>query len=247
VSARRGARFWLVTLASALGIAATLALGFWQWSRAAEKIALQSSIDQRKAMPAIDALALVGAKSIGDILYRPVVLRGEWLPQYTVYLDNRQMHGKPGFYVVTPLRLEGSRVCVLIERGWVQRNFLEREKLPPMQTPAGVVEVRGRVAPPPAKLYEFEGAEAGAIRQNLDLARFRIETGLPLPELAVQQTGEVSEGLLRDWPQPATGVERHYGYVFQWWAIAFVIAIFYAWFQFIAPRRQSRREARRHV
>jgi surfeit locus 1 family protein len=73
------------------------------------------------------------------------------------------------------------------------------------------------------------------------LAQFRAETGLDLLELAVQQTGGSSEGLLRDWPAVATGVEKHYGYAFQWWALSGLIAILYAWFQFIAPRRKAAR------
>jgi surfeit locus 1 family protein len=148
------------------------------------------------------------------------------------------MHGKPGFYVVTPLKLEGSARAVLVQRGWVPRNFEDRVKLPAVETPSGGVEVRGRMAPPPAKLYEFDGAGSGPIRQNLDLARFREETQLDLLELSVLQLGPPSEGLLRDWPQVASGVEKHYGYAFQWWALSALIAVLYAWFQFIAPRRR---------
>jgi surfeit locus 1 family protein len=167
-----------------------------------------------------------------------VDLRGHWVASRTVFLDNRQMQGKVGFYVVTPLRLEGSDRAVLVERGWVQRNFLQRDKLPEIPTPGGVVELRGRLAPPPAKLYEFSGAGSGVIRQNLDLAGFRAETGLPLLELSVQQTGAASGGLLRDWPEPASGAATNYGYAAQWWAMSILIAILYVWFQFIAPRRK---------
>jgi surfeit locus 1 family protein len=130
---------------------------------------------------------------------------------------------------------------VLVQRGWVQRNFTRREDLPAIQTPTGTVEVRGRLAPPPAKLYAFDAQESGPIRQNLDLNRFRIETGLPLLPLSVQQTGPASEGLLRQWPQAGSGAEKNFGYAFQWWAMAATLAILYVWFQFIQPRRQARR------
>ncbi|MES2784668.1 MAG: SURF1 family protein [Pseudomonadota bacterium] len=236
-SASKG-RFWIVTLAALIALAATVSLGFWQLGRAQDKLALQAAINERLAMPPMTSDALV--RPLPEILHRTVVLRGTWLPDFTVFLDNRQMQGKPGFYVITPLRLEGTGQPVLVERGWAQRNFIDRTQLPPVATPSGIVEIRGRVAPPPAKLYEFEGAPRGAIRQNLDLAQFRSETGLDLPDLAVQQSGAASEGLLRNWPQPAVGVEKHYGYLFQWWALALVIAILYAWFQFIAPRRRQR-------
>ena len=239
MTAARTKRFWLVTLAALVGIAATLALGAWQLGRAHDKLALQAAIEQRKTMAPITQDALLAAASAIELLHRPIVLRGTWVAKHTVFLDNRQMRGKPGFYVVTPLKLEGSDRAVLVERGWVQRNFVEREKLPAIETPSGPVELRGRMAPPPAKLYEFAGAAPGAIRQNLDLAQFRAETGLALFELAVQQTGAPSEGLLREWPEPASGVEKHYGYVFQWWALSGLIAILYAWFQFIAPRRRA--------
>jgi surfeit locus 1 family protein len=232
-------RFWLVTAAAVVGVAATLALGIWQMSRAAQKLAMQAAIEQRQVMAPVPQRELLGRRDFDGLFYRPVVLRGSWLARRTVFLDNRQMQGKVGFYVVTPLRLEGSDAVVLVERGWVQRNFLEREKLPPIPTPGGVVELHGRLAPPPAKLYEFAGAAGGVIRQNLDLARFRAETGLALLDLAVQQTGGPSEGLLRAWPEPASGVETNYGYAAQWWALCILIAILYVWFQFIAPRRKA--------
>ena len=193
-------------------------------------------------MPALDGQELATVTNEAEVAWRPVRLQGRWIPEHTVFLDNRQMKGQAGFDVLTPLRLEGSNTAVVVQRGWVPRNFLERERLPAVATPAGAVEVRGLIAPPPPKLYAFAGPESGAIRQNLDLGKFRARTGLPLVTgLSVQQTGKASEGLLREWTEPASGVEKHYGYAFQWFALSALIAILYVWFQFIAPRRTSRR------
>lgn len=232
----------VIALAALIGIAATTSLGFWQWGRAQQRNALHEAIAQRAAMPPLAAADLLrSGADPAELLHRPVVLRGEWVPERTVFLDNRQMQGVPGFYVVTPLRLQGTAAVVLVQRGWAQRNFAQRAELPRVETPAGPVEVRGRLAPPPAKLYAFDTEEKGTIRQNLDLDRFRAETGLSLLPLSVQQAGAPSEGLLRQWPQPASGAAKNIGYAFQWWAIAALIAILYAWFQFIQPRRQARR------
>ncbi|MBW3656752.1 MAG: SURF1 family protein, partial [Gemmatimonadetes bacterium] len=219
---KRG-RFWLVTAAALAGIAITLALGLWQLGRAQQKLALHAAMQERQSLPALQQRSLIADQDLAQLHHRAVVLRGQWEARHTVFLDTRQMNARPGFYVVTPVRLAGADAAVLVQRGWAPRNFVSREQLPAVETPAGEVEVRGRIAPPPAKLYEFATAAAGPIRQNLDIAAFRAETGLPLLELSVQETGPPSQGLQRDWPQVASGVEKHYGYTFQWWALSGVI------------------------
>lgn len=231
-----------VALAVLAGVVLLASLGVWQWGRGQQRTALHDAqVAQENAAPLGAAQLIAARESDTTLLHRPVVVRGEWLAGRTIFLDNRQMNEVPGFYVVTPLKLEGSEAVVLVQRGWAQRNFVKREQLPPIQTPTGTVEVRGRLAPPPAKLYAFDAKESGPIRQNLDLNRFRMETGLPLLPLSVQQTGPASEGLLRQWPQAGSGAEKNFGYAFQWWAMAATLAILYVWFQFIQPRRQGQR------
>ena len=249
---RRRGRFWLVTVAAVLTLAATVSLGRWQLSRAAQKEALQAEIDAQKQLPALDQDSFLAMEKPALALHRPVQLRGLWLAPQTVYLDNRQMHGVPGFYVLTPFAIEGTEQAVMIQRGWVQRNFNDRSQLVPVDTPGGLVEVTARVATPPAHLLELgkPSAEAGSaqpavgsspIRQNLDLESFRAETKLPLrTDLTLQQTGAASEGLQRDWPAPALGVEKHYGYAFQWFGLAALVVLLYAWFQIIAPWRKRK-------
>jgi surfeit locus 1 family protein len=169
-----------------------------------------------------------------------MTLKGEWLPAHTVYLDNRQMNAKPGFFVLTPLKLEGTGAVVLVQRGWAQRSFTDRTALPTLQTPEGLVEVEGHLAPWPSRLYDFGGIETGPIRQNLDLNSFRQATSLPVLEVSLLQSGTASEGLLREWPVVASGVEKHHGYAFQWFGLSGLIALLYVWFQIVQPRRKKR-------
>jgi surfeit locus 1 family protein len=233
-----------LTLATVLGVAATAALGRWQLSRAAEKEALQAAIDAQGQLPVLQAPALLDAADPASVLHRAVHLRGLWIAERTVFLDNRQMRGQPGFYVLTPLALENSNTVVMVQRGWVQRNFVDRTALPSIPTPTGLVEVQGRVVPAPARLYEFSGPDQGTIRQNLDLAAFALETGLPLWQQSVQQTGDDGSGLLREWPAPRSGVEKHYGYAFQWFGLCALLTGLYVWFQFV--RRAKLRRVPRH-
>lgn len=233
----RTVKRWLLAAAALAGVALTLSLGAWQWGRAHQKLALAADIESRQLLPPVAEGALSG--DAATLAHRKVVLRGRWLAPHTVFLDNRQMAGRQGFYVVTPLQLASGQ-AVLVQRGWAPRDFQDRTRLPAVETPAGEVQIHGRLAPPPAKLYEFAPEQPGPIRQNLDLARFGAELRLPLAPLSVVQLGAPSEGLLREWPQPASGADKNYGYAFQWWALSVLITVLYVWFQFIAPRRARR-------
>jgi surfeit locus 1 family protein len=227
-----------VTAATVLGAALMFSLGCWQLRRAALKESLQAAIEAQGLLPVLS----MDAKALGDseLLHRRVAARGVWLPQYTVFLDNRQMQGHPGFYVVTPLRVDEGLV-VLVQRGWVPRNFEDRTKLPDVATPAGTVDVQGLLSPPPAKLYDFGGGKEtrGAIRQNLDMAQFRAETGLSLVDFSIQQNQGLDDGLLRDWPRPDSGAARNYGYALQWFGFGALMIGLYVWFQIIPRFRRS--------
>lgn len=198
-------------------------------------------------MPALDGNAVLVQANPLQWLHRSVHLRGRWIGDHTVYLDNRQMRGKPGFYVLTPFRLEGSGVTVMLQRGWIARDFLDRSRLAQVDTPNGLVVVVGRVALPASKLYEIGAVSSGVIRQNLDFAQFRQETGLALETAySVVQLGAASEGLLREWPVINMGVEKHHGYAVQWFALAVLIVGLFVWFQ-LRPLFFTSKDCRPHV
>jgi surfeit locus 1 family protein len=221
--------------ATLLAAALTARLGIWQLDRAAQKVSLQAALDAQAQRPALGNAELAG----NDQLHRRVALRGTWVAEHTVWLDNRPMAGRVGFFVVAPLRLAGRSEAILVQRGWAPRHAAERSRLPPLATPAGEVEVVGRLAASPSRLYELGEGSTGAIRQNLDPAAFGIESGLKLLPLTVVQTdatpGSVDDGLLRDWPAPELGLHKHYGYAFQWFSLCALILVLYVWFQLVRP------------
>ena len=231
-------RFITVTAATIFTMAVTASLGFWQLDRARQKLDLQDRINQQANLPAWQTGELLQASDPLAGLHRPVQLRGQWVEAASVFLDNRQMATRNGFILVTPLRLAGSQRTVLVQRGWVPRDFTDRSRVPTIDTPSGEVQVEGRLAPPPGKLYQLGDAGTGAIRQNIDLNAFAQETGLDLMAVSVQQAGDSPEGLLREWPRAAVGVDKHHGYAFQWFGLCALAGLLYVWFQFISPRRK---------
>jgi surfeit locus 1 family protein len=235
----------LITLLTLLGMAATASLGRWQLNRAAEKEALQAGMEAHSSKHPLDAATLLAQPEPASLVHQHALLRGVWMPDSSVYLDNRQMNAKVGFYVVTPLRLEGSDKSILVQRGWVPRNFEAREKLPAVATPAGQVAIAGRIALPPGKLFELGQPSVGVIRQNLELEQFGTQIRL-LPVL-LTQIGPASEGLLREWPAVNLGVEKHYGYALQWFGMSAVMALLYLWHQILKPRYRHPKDFKPHA
>jgi surfeit locus 1 family protein len=218
----------------------TARLGWWQLDRAEQKLAIQRSLDQRSALPPLGAqdVSTEPGRAV-ELHHRRVALRGRWLAERTVFLDNRPMAGRAGFIVVTPLALDPGPGVVLVQRGWLARDAGDRTRLPGFATPDGVVSVTGRIAGEPSRLYEFKSGQGGPIRQNLDLPDYARETGLPLAPLIVVETASAiaaADGLQRQWPQPAVDVHKNYGYAAQWFALAALVAGLTVWFQFIRPR-----------
>lgn len=244
---RLSARRWVV-LGAALTLAAlTARLGAWQLDRAAQKERLQTAIDTRRDLPALSTEALALSPGQAEAQHhRRIELRGRWLPQHTVYLENRQMRGRPGFFVLTPLELF-DRSVVVVQRGWLPRDPADRTRVLAALPPEGEVVLSGRIAPPPARLYEFEGGASGVIRQNLDFAGYASEIGLRLRPLSVLELAssvavpatDSGDGLVRDWPAPAADVHKHYGYAFQWFSLSALTVILYVWFQVLRPRRRQ--------
>ncbi|MBB4846185.1 surfeit locus 1 family protein [Paucibacter oligotrophus] len=243
------ARFWLILAAALAAVALSARLGVWQLDRAAQKVALQEAVEQRAQLPALDAAQLSADAANAQLqLQRRVLLRGRWLSDKTVFLDNRPMDGRVGFFVVTPLRLSGRGEAILVQRGWVPRDARDRSRLPTLaDSVAAEVEVQGRLALAPSRLYEFSAAASGPIRQNLDAAAYAQEIQQALLPLTVLQSGPVDpqDGLLRDWAAPDLGLQKHYGYAFQWFALSALLLGLYVWFQLIRPtlQRQAKPEA----
>ena len=241
LSLKRWPNAWL--LVAAIGVAAlTARLGVWQLDRAAQKEALQAAVQSQAALPPLAAATLPRTRADGPALqYRRAVLQGQWLADRSIYLDNRPMNGRTGFYLVTPLMLVDG-TAVLVQRGWLPRDAAERTRVVAPPVASGTVTVQGRIAPALARLYEFDAAASGAIRQNLDIDVYAQESALALRPWALVQDdapGAAADGLLRQWPAPDTGLHKHYGYAFQWFSLCALTIFLYAWFQFIRPRRRA--------
>ena len=217
--------FWLPTLAAIILLQVTIAAGIWQLNRAQTKRDLQAHYDaQEKALPVVFPGTPVDADAFR---FRRVRVSGQFDLAHEILLDNRVLNGKPGYHVVTPLKIDQSARYVLIDRGWVARGA-DRTLLPEIRTPLGVVVIEGIAAPPSNKYLELSKQTVeGRVWQNLDMRRMDELLRHPLQPVVITQLNDNGDGLLRKWERPDTGVEKHLGYAFQWFALALTIIVIY--------------------
>jgi len=214
--------FALLALAAAVCM---ILLGNWQTGRAQQKLALQHRVDALAQGP---LLSLPSAPvAAGAYAHSRVTVRGEFIPQHTVYVDNRVLRGLPGYHVVTPLKISGGDRHVLVNRGWVGIGPT-RAEFPPIRTPTGELVLEGLAVVPPEHVYELaQDRGTGPLVQHLVPARIAERTGLKLQPIVLQQTSDTPDGLARVWERPDLGVNTHRAYALQWYAMGVVIVILY--------------------
>jgi surfeit locus 1 family protein len=211
------------TVAALLFFVLTMWLGNWQSERAETKRALQAQYDAALQDPPIH----VGKTLLtpGDLLYRKLEVQGVFDDAHTILLDNRVYEGVAGYHVLTPLKIEGSQLSILVNRGWVAAGRT-REQVPLVPAPHGWVEVEGMAIDPHSRYLELAHTEPqGRVWQNLDFTRYEAVTHLTLQPVLLLQTSKQDDGLQRNWPRPDTGVSMHVGYAIQWYSLATTLAV----------------------
>ena len=223
---------WWSALVAALICAAGIALGNWQAGRAAEKRAIAERLAGYERAPAV--LLGPGPVAADDYLWRKIEARGEFDAKRTLYLGNRLYRGRPGYYVVTPLRVENSPRYVLVLRGWLPS---QANAPPEHAVPQGIRAIRGMAVPAVARMYEPGSPSPGRVRQNIELPGFEQESGLPLQPFFIEQREAADEALVQDWPAHDALLDKHRMYAGQWYSLAALAVVIFVVLSYRHGRR----------
>ena len=209
----------LPTAVTVVLFALLCSLGFWQLERATGKE------ERREVFEAARSVRLDGsALGRAPYEYAQVDLEGRYDPSRQFLQDNRTHHGRAGYHVLTPFRVEGHG-AVLINRGWVPAEG-DRARLPRVSAPGDILRLRGRVRLPREDLFVLgeTGYDARGwprVVQRVEIDAMQRVLGYPLASWIVQLDPAAPHGFLRAWKvAPGLSPERHRGYAFQWFALA---------------------------
>ncbi|MCE8018961.1 SURF1 family protein [Halomonas sp. MCCC 1A11036] len=180
-------------------------LGLWQWERADDKRDYLARLD---AAPTLEAPGKVPPEGTH------LTLRGHYLAERTLFLDNRTHQGRLGVAVLTPLRTGDGRVW-LVQRGFVPTG--PSRESPEVDTPTGEVLVKGRWQQAGKGTPLFGPNREGDRLQRIDLAAWKSGDFAHEGWMHLER----GAGMLEPWWEPSVmPPSRHVGYAMQWWGLA---------------------------
>lgn len=232
---------WIGTLVVLAAVATCIRLGAWQLDRLEEKRALNAAIAERIALPALDLTGPV--VDTAGLIFRRVLVRGEFDDAGTFVLGNRSHRGLPAVHLFTPLRIAGTDHAVLVNRGWVPSPDAATIELAPFAT-RGEVVVEGVALAFPE---EGAGADAaagpgasGATGATDPAARRVTRYRLDRAAIAAAYPGELASFYVQALPSgdaagsgeppfsldvPEQDEGPHLSYAVQWFAFATIFAV----------------------
>jgi surfeit locus 1 family protein len=222
---------WILSHVLVVALIITMViLGFWQLQRLDDRRERNDAIESRTAEPVVlvdDLVSPADPLAIGDELeYRIVEATGVYQPADEVLVRNRTYEGRPGYWVLTPLRL-GDGDAVIVNRGWIP-NDLDATPAPP----AGQVRVLGMVQPTRnAEGLQRDDPAEGVLTEvaRPDVARLAQQIPYPLLPVYIQLEGQAPPAgdLPRMLGRPELDEGSHFSYAMQWFIFTTIAVVGY--------------------
>lgn len=224
---------WM-TLLTILMLILCVKLGLWQLHKAAIKQALQVQLNSRQDEPAVALPDKI--VTLENWRYKRVKFSGYYDTRYQLLLDNQVENTVAGYHVLTPMQVQGSKLYVLVNRGWIPRANAKVGAViatPVVETPQGLQQLEGDIGLPAAKFFTLEapalkGEKWQIVWQNLDMARYTKSVPFAVQPFVVRlDPTNKSGGFVRKWPPPGERVSMHLGYAYQWFGFALTLFVIF--------------------
>ena len=219
---------WVIYI---LFVALFCTLGMWQLNRADEKKAIADNINKRSTESAVNLNTPFNWNQEKH-QYRKATVKGEFLLKGQLLIDNIIVKNKPGYYVITPFKIEGIDLTILINRGWIRQAGRQRQAAK-VTTPKGQISIEGIMRTPSALPFIEASVEPLTHTESfntwlyLDVKKYQKESPLKMMPFAILQSNDVNDGLHRKWRSYQAKTGMHIGYAIQWFAFAVIVTIIF--------------------
>ena len=215
----------LPPLAGIVLVLAFARLGFWQLDRAQEKIALQHAFNNPHYVQV--------AEDLEPVHFQAIQSRGRYLDSRQILIENSILDSALGYYVITPFEFDTAGPLLLVNRGWIARKTTG-SGAPVIAVADTTRLVRGKsgtlprvgIRPGEAFIDHSQWPRMG-VWPTLDEAAIELEREV-LPYVLLLDAEE-DGGYTRRWKPPDSSTSTHYGYAFQWFAMALALFVLLVW------------------
>ena len=211
-----------------------ISLGFWQLGRADEK---KVFLEKQKISAEKDNIDIKSALTTipEDLRYRKIELTGEYDEQHQFLIDNQIVNGQAGYFVMTPLKIDGVNKTVLVNRGWVALNK-DRQILPKLSVTTLNTTLKGRINNFPVVGIRLAGAEIPtegwpSVVQVVDINILSKKLSVSLLPFQIELNADMNNGYKREWKKSTImPPEKHIAYAVQWFGLAITLTVLFIWF-----------------
>jgi len=168
--------------------------------------------------------------------YRRVLLEGEFLPEHTIYLDNRVSEDAPeqntkkinGFHIMMPFLINSGEI-IWVNRGWIKRNTINRQDIPQISPLSGKQVISGYISVSQKNIFEMPSEKPHIINGHVIALNFYLhDDKKDLPNrnvypFIITQTEGSADGLIR--PKDGFFYKPKYQFDLRTWWFTLLIAI----------------------
>jgi surfeit locus 1 family protein len=223
---------WKSALFTLLCISLFIKLGFWQYHKAEFKRNIESQY--QASLNKKDVLLSDYLDKPEQLQYQNVHVVGHYEPKYQILIDNQVEGERAGFHVVTPFKLKGKDLYVLVNRGWILGSANHQE-VPEFATPSNEQVISGMLWVPTDKIFTLEDASSKAVSktwqlvwQNLDMKKYQALVPMQVLNVIVKLAPEqATGGFVRNWQLPPSRIMTNLSYAYQWFGFAFAALAIY--------------------
>lgn len=127
---------WKVTLTTGILSVGMVYASVWQWGRHIQKQALVQHLQETLTLPPIPLIGLLSTSTTWeDLTFRRIQVSGSYDFTHEVLLRNRNLEGRAGAHIITPLKIDNSDSYLLVDRGFIPLGREARDTRSKYQTP----------------------------------------------------------------------------------------------------------------
>jgi cytochrome oxidase assembly protein ShyY1 len=216
-------------------------LGFWQLRRLDGRKAQNRAIVEAQHAPPKALTSIIGGRKISEVRlpeWQQIEVDGVYDHDREVLVRARSYNGRPGYHVLTPLRLADG-TALIVNRGWVPFTIPAGRPTAVGLPPGGAVHVIGRVRPTqhPGTLETADPSQGVLTELNrADIVRLAKQLPYAINDSYIELTAQTppQPGGIDAVPAlialPALDEGPHFSYAVQWFLFSTLAVLIWGLF-----------------